>query len=53
MTVITPETSASGVYRIDGDYIIMTWPPFGTVGVVKRSGNTIIDEKTGNTWEKI
>jgi membrane-bound inhibitor of C-type lysozyme len=53
VTAINPNTSISGAYRIDGDYIIMTWPPFGTVGKVKKSGNIFTDEKTGETWEEI
>ena len=43
-------SSISGVYRIDGDYVVMTFPPFGTVVKLKISGNTLIDEKDGETW---
>lgn len=52
-TAISSKTSVSGAYRIDGDYIVFIYPPFGTVGKARRSGNSFINEKTGETWEKI
>jgi PBP1b-binding outer membrane lipoprotein LpoB len=53
MTAMNPKTSGSGAYRIDGDYMIITFPPFGTVVQLKRSGNILTDEKTGEIWERI
>ncbi len=44
--------TVAAVYRIDGDYLLMTFPPFGTVVKRKISGNTLIDEKDGETWVK-
>lgn len=53
LTEVNPRASISGAYRIDGDYVVMTFPPFGTVVKRKISGNTLIDEKDGETWVKI
>ncbi len=52
-TAISPKSSISGAYRIDGDYIVSTIPPFGTVVKVKRLKNSIVDETTGEVWEKV
>lgn len=52
LTAESPKSTISGVYRIDGDYLIMTFPPFGTVVKRKISGNTLIDESDGDIWVK-
>lgn len=52
LTVVSPKTSISGVYRIDGDYLIMTFPPFGTVVKRKKSWDRLTDEKDGMIWVK-
>ncbi len=43
----------SGVYRIDGDHVILTFAAFGVVSDLKKEGNKLIDEKKGVVWTKV
>ena len=53
LTAISSKNSFSGVYRIDGNDLIMTFSPFGTVVQLKISETLLKDEKTGETWQRI
>ncbi len=53
MTDSDSNGTVAAVYRIDGDYVVMTFPPFGTVVKLKKSGNTLINEKYNETWVRI
>ncbi len=52
ITVVGQQSSSSGTYRIDGNYLIITYLPFGNVDKLKIDGNRLIDEKDGDYWEK-
>ncbi len=43
----------SGTYRIDGDHVILSIAPLGTVVELKRENNKLVNEKDGETWVKI
>ncbi len=43
----------SGTYRIDGDRVILSIAPLGTVVELKRENNKLVNEKDGETWVKI
>ncbi len=53
ITVIGQQSSSSGTYRIDGNYLVITYQPFGNVVKLKIEGNRLIDETDGDYWEKI
>ncbi len=45
---VTPKDSVSGAYKIDGDKVIVTLPPFGTTLIATKKGNKLIfSDKTG------
>lgn len=43
----------SGTYRIDGDRVILSIAPFGTVVELKRENNRLVNEKDGETWVRV
>ncbi len=53
VTIIGQKSSSSGTYRIDKDYLIITFVPFGNVFKLKIDGNRLIYEEDGDYWEKI
>jgi hypothetical protein len=53
VTAINPSSSSSGTYRIDDNYLIITYQPFGNVVKLKIEGKRLIDETDGDYWEKI
>ncbi len=43
----------SGVYRIDGDHVILTFAAFGVVLDLEKKDNKLISTKKGTVWEKV
>ncbi|MCX9075851.1 MAG: hypothetical protein OIN88_14585 [Candidatus Methanoperedens sp.] len=43
----------SGTYRIDGNHVILTLAPFGTVIELKKENGKLVNEKDGETWVRV
>ncbi len=54
-TFAEQETSGtySGVYRIDGNQIVLTFQAFGLVINLQKDGDKLVYTKDGTVWEKV
>ncbi len=43
----------SGTYRTDGDHILLTMAPLGTIIDLKKENDKLVNEKDGETWVRV